>query len=58
MKNAIQASIIAIMILNNYSCKPVTYADIILTNGKIVTVDSNFSIAEAVAISGDIIMAV
>jgi predicted amidohydrolase YtcJ len=34
-----------------------TAADIILYNGKIVTVDSNFRIYSAVAIKGDIIMA-
>ena len=33
-------------------------ADIILINGKIITVDRNFTIAEAVAISGDTIIAV
>lgn len=32
--------------------------DIILTNGKVVTVDPRFSIAEAVAVSGDRILAV
>lgn len=35
-----------------------TYADLILLNGKIVTVDSNFTIADAVAISKDKIVAV
>ena len=33
-------------------------ADLILTNGKIITVDSDFAIAEALAISGDRILAV
>jgi predicted amidohydrolase YtcJ len=33
-------------------------ADLILTNGKIITVDSNFTIAEAVAIGGGRILAV
>jgi len=33
-------------------------ADLILTNGKIVTVDERFSIAQAVAIRGDRILAV
>lgn len=33
-------------------------ADIILTNGKIITVDANFSIAEAVAIAGELILEV
>jgi len=40
------------------ACKPMTYADLILLNGKIVTVDSNFTIADAVAISKDKIVAV
>lgn len=35
-----------------------TYADMILLNGKIVTVDNNFTIADAVAISNDKILAV
>lgn len=35
-----------------------TYADIILINGKIVTVDNNFTIADAVAISEDKILSV
>ena len=35
-----------------------TYADLILLNGKIVTVDSNFTIADAVAISKDKIVSV
>ena len=33
-------------------------ADLVLTNGKIVTVDDRFSIAQAVAITGDRVMAV
>src|SRR5262245_20193208 len=33
-------------------------ADIILTNGKIITVDARFSIAQAVAVRGDRIVAV
>jgi predicted amidohydrolase YtcJ len=33
-------------------------ADLVLTNGKIVTVDDRFSIAQAVAIAGDRVMAV
>lgn len=36
----------------------VTAADVILTNGKIITVDDRFSIAQAVAITGDRIVAV
>ena len=33
-------------------------ADIVLTNGKIITVDNRFSIAQAVAVKGDRIIAV
>lgn len=33
-------------------------ADIILTNGKIITVDTQFSIAQAVAVRGESIVAV
>jgi predicted amidohydrolase YtcJ len=33
-------------------------ADLVLTNGKIITVDDRFSIAQAVAIRGDRIVAV
>ena len=33
-------------------------ADLILTNGKIITVDQTFSIAQAVAVRGDRILAV
>src|SRR6188474_2163655 len=35
-----------------------TNADLILTNGKIITVDEKFTIAQAVAIKGDRIVAV
>jgi predicted amidohydrolase YtcJ len=41
-----------------FSCKQIPSADMILINGKIVTVDKKFSIAEAVAISQDKIIAV
>src|SRR5262249_47054326 len=37
---------------------PAQNADLILQNGKILTVDNNFSVAEAVAISGNKILAV
>jgi predicted amidohydrolase YtcJ len=41
-----------------FSCKPKPTADMILVNGKIVTVDNKFSIAEAVAVSHGKILAV
>jgi predicted amidohydrolase YtcJ len=40
-------------LLIHFACKPMTYADLILINGKIITVDSRFTIADAVAISKD-----
>ncbi|MCW3107802.1 MAG: Exoenzyme regulatory protein AepA precursor, partial [Segetibacter sp.] len=41
-----------------FAGKPSTYADLILLNGKIVTVDKHFTIAKAVAIRQDKIIAV
>lgn len=41
----------------NHSCKPMKFADTIFINGKIITVDKDFTICEGVAISGDRIMA-
>jgi len=49
--------IIPILIFQS-TCKPMQSADIILYNGKIITVDHNFSIAEALAISDGKIVAV
>ncbi|HNX08384.1 MAG TPA: amidohydrolase family protein, partial [Bacteroidales bacterium] len=40
-----------------YSCKTKTDADLLLLNGKIYTVDSNFSIAEAMAVKDGKIVA-
>jgi predicted amidohydrolase YtcJ len=40
------------------SCKSTPEADIVLVNGKIITVDKNFTIAQAVAISKERILAV
>jgi len=39
------------------SCGPARRADLILHNGKIVTVDSDFTIAQAIAVRGDRILA-
>jgi predicted amidohydrolase YtcJ len=41
-----------------FSCRQIPAADMILINGKIVTVDKKFTIAEAVAVSKDKIVAV
>lgn len=40
------------------SCEPKPYADIVLHHGKVVTVDNNFNIAEAIAIKDGKIVAV
>jgi predicted amidohydrolase YtcJ len=40
------------------SCKQETPPDLIIKNGRIITVDANFSIASALAIKGDKIIAV
>jgi len=47
---------LAAILLN--SCKTMASADIIIINGKIITVDGDFTIAEALAISDDTIMSV
>ena len=44
--------------LLHFTCKPMPSADLILFNGKIVTVDANFTVAEAVAIGKDKIIEV
>ena len=57
-KYCISLVILSVIFLSHYACKPMTPADLILVNGKIVTVDHNFTIAEAVAISEERIIAV
>jgi predicted amidohydrolase YtcJ len=47
-----------LIIIIHSTCKPMQSADMILNNGKIITVDQKFSIAEAVAISNGKIVAV
>ncbi|MEP6595731.1 MAG: amidohydrolase [Ginsengibacter sp.] len=47
-----------LIFLNLFSCDSLPSADLILLNGKIITVDKNFNIAEAVAIKQDKIIAV
>ena len=58
MKTTLTFIFLLLMIFSNYSCNHHPSADIILFNGRIVTVDSKFTIAEAVAVSGDSILAV
>ena len=57
-KNVVPIIVLITYLLIHLACKPMTYADLILLNGKIVTVDNNFTIADAVAISKDKIIAV
>jgi len=58
LKYSISILILFILVILQLSCKSMRYADIILLNGKIVTVDGEFAISQAVAISGDKIIAV
>ena len=54
-------SILVVIFVNAIAlaaCSDVQHADLVLTNGKIVTVDQNSTIAQAVAVSGDKILAV
>jgi predicted amidohydrolase YtcJ len=50
--------VIFVIAIAHAACTDVKRADLILTNGKIVTVDQNSTIAQAVAVSGDKILAV
>ena len=52
-KNNISFFLLSIIVLMQSGCNPKQSADLLLINGKIVTTDNNFSIAEAVAISKD-----
>jgi predicted amidohydrolase YtcJ len=58
LKTAISLLIPAILMNIQQSCKPVNYADMILLNGKIITVDNEFRISEGIAVTGDKITAV
>jgi predicted amidohydrolase YtcJ len=58
IKFVISLVVFLILWLIHFACKPVPSADLILLNGKIVTADHNFTIADAVAISKDKIVAV
>jgi len=49
---------IAFLLLSVFSCQKQEPADLVLLGGKVVTVDNNFSIQEAVAVRGDRIVAV
>jgi predicted amidohydrolase YtcJ len=50
--------VLFLILIINSTCKPMQSADMVLSNGKIITVDNDFSIAEALAISDGKIIAV
>ena len=60
MKNIYIALVFILFIFINiqHSCKSMKYADLILLNGKIVTVNKAFAISEGVAVADNKIMAV
>jgi predicted amidohydrolase YtcJ len=49
--------ILFVLIITNHSCKPMKYADLILINGKIITVNKQSAICEGVAIGENKILA-
>ena len=55
--SAFVVAVVTVGMLSVYAQQPAP-ADMVLTNGKIITVDDQFSIAQAVAIRGDRIVAV
>jgi predicted amidohydrolase YtcJ len=55
---AVSVFLLFILCFVQSGCKSVNYADTILLNGKIITVNKNFDVFEGVAISGDKISAV
>ena len=59
MKRNFEVSIIFLIVftVSQFGCSTQNPADMILINGKIITVDQNFTITDAVAISSDIIVA-
>jgi predicted amidohydrolase YtcJ len=57
LKNAVPVFILSITIIFQSSCKSMKHADLVLINGKIITVNKEFTICEGVAISGNKILA-
>ena len=59
MKRNFEVSIIFLIVftVSQFGCSTQNPADMILINGKIITVDQNFTITDAVAITSDIIVA-
>jgi predicted amidohydrolase YtcJ len=58
IKYAAPVFILFIFISINHSCKSMKYSDLILLNGKIITVNKEFTIGEGVAIADNKIIAV
>ena len=60
LKNLIRPSIMAaiVALLAASSCKPRDYADLVILNGKVITVNNQFDTASAVAVEGEKIVAV
>src|SRR5712691_6493168 len=58
LKVAVAGMLLAIVSVASLTRAQQTAPDLILSNGKIITVDERFSIAQAVAIKGDRIVAV
>lgn len=58
MKRIIFIQIMLCILLIFICCSHVEKADMVILNGKVVTVDSGFSIREAIAVTGDRIVAV
>ncbi len=60
LKNLTRPSLMAafVALLAASSCKPREYADLVILNGKVITVDSHFETASAVAVEGEKIVAV
>jgi len=57
MRQAVTGCVLFVICSIFHSCIPMTEADLILYNGKVVTVDKTFRVCEAVAISGNTILA-
>ena len=57
-RKTVTSIVLFLILIIHTTCKPMQSADMILSNGKIITTDNNFSIAEAVAISEGKILAV
>jgi predicted amidohydrolase YtcJ len=57
IKHAASIFLLIILIYFLHACKPMKKADLILINGKIITVNKEFAIYEGVAVTGNIITA-